>query len=120
MARKRRRFRKRSREEWREIVAEYRASGLTQREFTAMAGVTLSSLARWLQRFREEEESGGLEPDHVGWVELVREKPSVPPQMMSEPARLLVGRGVCLELGELPPPDYVALVAHAYEASAPC
>ena len=120
MARKRRTFKKRSREEWWEIVAEYRGSGLSQREFAARAGVSLSSLARWHQRLAQETEPESFEPEHFGWVELVREKASVQPQMMSEPMRLLVGRGVCMELGELPPPDYIALIARAYESVSSC
>ncbi len=120
MARKRRGFRKRSREEWAAIVAEYRASGLTQQAFAESAGVTVSSLARWLQTFRMEAESEGLDPECGGWVDLVRQKPSAQPQIMAEPTRLLVGGGVWLELWELPPPEYIALVARAYEASAPC
>ena len=120
MARKRKTFRKRSREEWRGIVAEYRESGLTQREFVAKAGVSLSSLARWHQRFAHDAEVKGPEPVPVGWVELVRQEPSTPLQIVTEPMRLLVGRGVCVELGELPPPDYIALVARAYEAVPSC
>lgn len=120
MARKRKTFRKRSREEWRGIVGEYRESGLTQREFAARAGVSLSSLARWHQRFAQEMKPEGFEPEPVGWVELVRPRPPASPQMMSEPMRLLVGHGVCVELSELPPPDYIALVARAYEAVPSC
>jgi hypothetical protein len=37
--------------EWAGLVAEYRASGQTQRQWAAVHGVTLSQLRYWVHRF---------------------------------------------------------------------
>lgn len=39
-------------ERWRERVAAYEASGLTQREWSRRNGVSLSALAMWIKRLR--------------------------------------------------------------------
>ena len=45
-------------EERARVLREYRASGLTQREFAGRAGVSVSCLGNWLRR-----ERAGTEPD---------------------------------------------------------
>lgn len=42
--------RRRSAEEVEEILQQYRASGLSQREFSLQSGIKLSSLGRYIQR----------------------------------------------------------------------
>ncbi len=47
---------RRGREEVRGILAEYRSSGLTRREFAEREGVQFNTLAYWLRRERFEQE----------------------------------------------------------------
>ena len=121
MAKKRRRFRKRSREEWERLLAEYMSSGLSRREFAQARGLSVSSLSRWVQRLRREQEEGRNRQPQAGLIELVAEPPPVSAAVGENGTVLLrVGEGVCLELPEWPVPDYVAQIARAYEAVSPC
>jgi len=42
---------------WRQVVDDYRRSGLTQREFCQQAGVTISRLNWWLTKTRRQAEA---------------------------------------------------------------
>ena len=44
---------RRSREEWRELVARFEASGRSREDFCAEMGIGASTLRRWCSRFRE-------------------------------------------------------------------
>lgn len=44
---------RRSREEWRELVARFEASGQTREDFCAEMGIGESTLRRWCSRLRE-------------------------------------------------------------------
>lgn len=121
MAKKRKHGRRRSREEWKRLVAEYRSSGQSQRAFAQSRGLCLSSLTRWLTLLRREDERAKGGQGEGGLMELVAdERPLRATMAEAEGARLLVGRSVCLELPHWPAPDYVALIARAYEAVPPC
>ena len=110
-----------SREEWRRIVAEFRSSGLSQREFAESRGLSVSSVARWSRRLWREAACDDDGAAVGGLVELVDSPRAVRAEAPGiEGARLLVGGSVCLELPSWPSPDYVALIARAYEAMSPC
>jgi hypothetical protein len=103
---------RRNRREWERLVAEYRASGKSQREFAAHRGVSLSSLARWcglVERGSTEQRA------EVGFVEVVAAE-SERSIVFRESWVLRVGAAVVLELPDWPSPEYVARVARAYEA----
>ena len=120
--RKRRSFRKRSREEWVAIISEYRSSGLTQRRFARSRGLSESSVGRWSRRLSAEEASASEAVVPAGLVEIVsKEEASARASYPkgSGPSRLHVG-AVCLEIRDWPSPEYIALVARAYEAVTPC
>jgi len=59
-------------------------------------------------------------PDSGGLVELATQHQRLTVETSSDGVRLLVGSGVCLELSQLPAPEYLALVAHTYEAVGSC
>ena len=60
-------------------------------------------------------------PSQGGLIELVSYEPQAGTEIpVSQEVRLLVGTAVCLELPQVPAPDYVALIARAYEAVSPC
>ena len=121
MAKKRRAFRKRSREEWEGIVAEHRASGLCMRRFAKSRRFCETSLGRWSRLLRREEVMNSGENPQCGLIELVSHEPQVGAMIdATKMVRLLVGTAVCLELSQMPAPDYVALIARAYEAVSPC
>lgn len=45
-------MRRRTRDQWRELVEEYEGAGLTQEEFARSYGVKLGTFRTWLYRFR--------------------------------------------------------------------
>ena len=120
MEKKRKQVR-RSRDEWKRIVEEYRSSGQSQRAFAQTRGLNLSSLSRWSRLLPREDERGKGGYREAGLIELVADqRPHRATVFEADGARLLVGRSVSLELASLPAPDYVALIARAYEAVSPC
>ena len=61
-----RRWKRASHEEIREAVAAYAASGLSQREFALVLGVSLSTLARWLRRVESaRDEAAAAQPSFI-------------------------------------------------------
>ena len=111
----------RKRRDWKRLVAEYRSSGLSQREFAGRRGLSESSLGRWSRRLLAEEAGQAVTP--AGLVEVVSKEDVASAKEVLESNLLLrirLGSSVCLELPEWPSPQYVALVARAYEAVAPC
>jgi hypothetical protein len=63
-------------ERWRQVVAQYRRSNLTQREFCQQAGISISRLNWWLTRARR----AGDVPAPSAFTE-VRLPPSVLPRV---------------------------------------
>ena len=51
---------RRTRSEWKEILSEYEASGLTQRRFCDEHGVAYSSFCNWRKRLSQENGSSPL------------------------------------------------------------
>jgi transposase-like protein len=111
----------RKRSDWRRIVKDYRKSGLSQSEFAKRRGLNQSSLSRWVGQFPEVEVEGS-EPAPV-FTELVAIDEEKPIQQhedgRSEVVTIRLGE-VSLEMPSLPPPEYLALVAKAYEAVQSC
>jgi transposase-like protein len=125
MAKTRKSYQKRSPDQWRQLVADQRSSGQSVRRFAQSRGVCESSMGRWSRLLHSEGESdldkarparSGSESRGGGLVELVTQHQRSDVGPRSDEVRLLVGSGVCLELSRLPAPEYLALVAHAYEA----
>jgi len=52
------RKRKRSRAEWESLVREWRAGGLTQREFARRKGIAITTFSWWSCRLRREGKGG--------------------------------------------------------------
>ena len=52
---------RRSIEEWREILARFEASGISQREFCRKEGLPLGSFSRWRRRLEGGETPHGLD-----------------------------------------------------------
>ena len=50
--------RRRTREQWRELVTGWHGSGLTQQAYCERHGVSAGSLQRWREVFRREREAG--------------------------------------------------------------
>ncbi len=127
MEKRRRSYQKRSPEQWRQLVADQRLSGQSVRGFALSRGISEASLGNWSRRLRcggrsELAEAQGAAPgDGVGaggFIELVAERQPMPidVEISGGDVRLLVGTAVCLQLSQLPSPEYLALVARSYEA----
>lgn len=125
MAKRRRSYQKRSPEQWKQLVADQRSSGQSVRGFARSRGIRESSLGHWSRRLRYEDDAGLGEAGSAssltelrsgGLVELVAQLPQLNVDTSIDGVRLLVGSSVCLELSELPRPEYLALVASTYEA----
>ena len=110
----------RSRVWWRRAVADQAKSGQTVAAFAASAGLNASTLRWWISEFRR-----SLPPTGGGFVEVVAAvKDEIPSARSVAPGEgtlgpaavaIRVGPGVTVVLGSLPPPEYVARLAAAYE-----
>ena len=84
----------------RQILADYQAGGLTQREFASRAGVSLASLGKWLRARR----LSPAEPSGPGFLELplpsaARPASGGPEAPGSQGAyKMHLPDGLCLEL----------------------
>ena len=96
-------MRRRTPEERREIVAEFRDSGLTQEAFARRRRISVGTLRSWIYRDAEVEE--GREDR---FVEISGPVVSAGPEVV-----LRVGEEVVLELAELPAPEYLAQLTKA-------
>ena len=94
-------MKRRSAEEGRELVEQFRASGLTQDRFAKKAQINVSVLRYWLAKARRDA-VGDVKP--VRFVELTaadapRDEPS--------PVRIETPNGVVVQLERLPSSDYL-------------
>ena len=128
MAKRRKSYDKRSPDQWTQLVWDQRLSGQSVRAFARSRGLCESSLGRWSRLLPRKDEPDQDEAKLVpsvhenpggGLVELVTQREHVVVETSNDELRLLVGAGVCLELSQLPAPEYLALVAHSYEAVTP-
>ena len=90
--------RRRTEDEWRELVAEFDLSGLTQDVFARKKGLKVGTFRSWVYRIR-----GALKEPR--FVELVKSTPGVEKQHASR-TTLLVGE-VRVEFAERPEAEYV-------------
>jgi hypothetical protein len=127
MAKRRKSYQKRSPDQWNQLVWDQRLSGQSVRVFARSRGICESSLGRWSRLLPREDEPdlgeatpipSGHENHGDGLVELVAKHEHLVVNSSSDEVRLLVGAGVCLELSQLPAPEYLALVARSYDAMA--
>lgn len=91
-----RRHIRRSREEWRELVARFEASGQTREDFCAEMGIGESTLRRWCSRFRERTSTASTAASV--FVELPAEKESPAPLRSPWEVELQLDAGVVLRL----------------------
>lgn len=84
---------RRSREQWIEIVQQYRQSNCTQAEFCRQNGISLATFNKWIHRIRTETESGFVEVTP-------NESPVADIQKGGFQVRLTLGNGVVLELSQ--------------------
>lgn len=96
-------MRRRTPEERREIVEEYRESGLTQAAFARRRRISVGTLRSWI--YRDEEAQEGPQDR---FVEISGPVMAAGPEVV-----LRVGDQVVLELSELPAPEYLVEVARA-------
>jgi hypothetical protein len=100
-----------SAQEGAELVAEFEASGLTQREYGTRNDVAVATLQYWLRKSRNDGQSKG-KPDHFRFVEVVGQgEPNEPMAGMS----MELADGLTLRFESLPDPSYLASVADAFD-----
>jgi transposase-like protein len=125
MEKRRRSYQKRSVEQWGQLVADQRSSGQSVCGFARSRGICVSSLGHWSRRLRCDDGTALAEAERAvpgdgvgggGLVELVAKRQLIGVETSGGDVHLLVGSAVCLQLSQLPSPEYLALVAHAYEA----
>ena len=87
---------RRSREEWRRLVAELEQGGLTRQEFAAERGVNWRSLENWFYRFRREHR---VRSD-VGRPPAVHFVPVKVPRSRSATAALVTPAGMTVDVIE--------------------
>jgi hypothetical protein len=97
----------RSREFWREAVAEFKASGLSKADFAERKGVKLKSLLWWRWNLGREIAREGNEEV---FVEVVRTDAALVDDRGTNQVRVRVG-DVVVELSTLPPAQWLAELA---------
>ena len=102
--------RRRSASDGAELVARYEASGLTQREFADLGGVTMSALQYWLRKARAEDGGGEEAEEQFRFVEVIGEESEGAPTCG---VSMELGGGLTLRFEALPSPSYLASVAAA-------
>jgi len=95
-------MRRRTAEERRAIVAEYRSSGLTQEAFARRHRIPVGTLRSWI--YRDEDVQEARQDRFVEISGPVAAGPEIV---------LRVGEQVVLELAELPAPEYVVELVRA-------
>lgn len=86
---------RRSADDWREILDQQRASGLSQVAFCRREEIALSTFARWKQRLGAQPDTGSKPvAGEAGWIEL----PSIGQSGSGWLIELDLGGGVCLRL----------------------
>ncbi len=92
---------RRNKTEWRRLIEEQAASGLTQKAFCAQAGIAVATFGYWKRKLRDE---GALRSDERAdprrvtlddWIELTPPSPGPAPGWHIE---LDLGNGLCLRL----------------------
>ena len=91
-----RRHIRRSREEWRELVARFEASGQTREEFCAEMGIGESTLRRWCSRFRKQSPAASC--GTPVFVELSAEEKNASASVQPWEVELQLDAGVVLRL----------------------
>jgi len=91
-------MRRRTAEERRAIVTEFRGSGLTQETFARRRRISVGTLRSWIYRDDEVEERR-----EERFVEISGAAVVAGPEVV-----LRIGDQVVVELGELPAPEYLA------------
>ena len=101
------------REHWRRVVAEFEASGLSQRAFWESRGLSRSTFQKWVRRFRCGQPAGGQL--QVLEVQVVDDAP----QAGGELEVMLAGaHSLWFPVGT--DPRYVAALAVAFEEARRC
>ena len=96
-------MRRRTAEERREIVEEFRGSGMTQEAVARRRRISVGTLRSWIYRDEEAEEER-----QDRFVEISGPVVAAGPEVV-----LRVGDQVALELSELPAPEYLVELAKA-------
>ena len=99
---------RRSRQQWRDLVAEFEASGLTQQAFARRRQVKLGTFRSWLYTLRKEQSS-------PRFVEVV---PSPRVDALSRASVVLVAGRARVEFAEHPPVDYLAELVRGVDGAA--
>lgn len=88
---------RRSRDEWEQILSDFRSSNLTQQAFCKQNGISTVSLSKWRKRLPADNPSAGFIP-----VQLSPDANSpthIPGGVANVSVRLELGNGVVLHVG---------------------
>ncbi len=102
--------RRRTEAEWREVVADFDASGLTQEVFARRKGLKVGTFRSWVYKIR----GASKEPR---FVELVKSTPGVETKHGPK-TTLLVGE-VRVEFAERPEAEYVVALLRGLDEATP-
>ena len=93
------RYTRRSKEQWQQLIETQQASGQSQKVFCQQEELSMSTFSYWKKKLRHEEVSTHsafeVSSPHA-WVEL----PTEPPVVNSWHIELDLGNGVCLRLNQ--------------------
>ena len=109
-----RRRRTRGARPWREVIGEFRASGLTIQAYSERSGISRSSMTRYLALARHAERSGDVQQDAGATVALARNMAGFMRVGIVDRAMDATGNGSSCDVPELILGDGVRLRLPAY------
>lgn len=106
-----RRARRRSREEWREIIDRWRASGLTGPAFARREKLNFNTFAWWRNEVNREQSSRPSLRERSCGLSLVPVR--LPPRVNREPVEVVLPGGITVRVPESAELDRVAALTNA-------
>jgi transposase-like protein len=106
-------LKRRSSDEGKLLVAEYKESGLSMKRFAEKSGVKLSSVQYWSSKVRKEKKAASAK---VHFLEVIQAKQIPAPQKSS----IELPGGIRIQTEELPPPEYLADLSEQFRGKIPC
>jgi hypothetical protein len=89
---------RRSREQWRELLARFEQSGQKRNQFCAEQGLSMSSFMQWQRKLREPVAGGANAAEEAVFIELPSDAPGAATPSGPWELELQLGVGVVLRL----------------------
>ena len=97
-------------EYWLALIAEQKASGLSQSKFCSGRGISKSTFCQWISHFNSQRSEGSKPQESKVLLESKSKKDLIPVKVYEQralPFRIIFASGVSLEFSETPEPLWI-------------